>query len=177
MAGRTGSLSEFESNVLAIVVRDGPTTAYKVRKVLEEMPSAGVSGSSGSVYPIVARLKEGGLISAVALPTDGRNTEFLYATKQGRSVIRKWVVQITPEQLLPADALLARVSHAELLSPAERLAWLTKVRAALRAQLDELEGGAQPPGPGRTDHARSHAIAMTRARIAWIDGILETGRK
>jgi DNA-binding PadR family transcriptional regulator len=166
------SLTEYESLLLAIVVRDEPTTAYKICKVVERSPTAGFSSSAGAVYPIVGRLKARGLVRAAAVEADGRNTELLVATREGRAAVRKWIVQVTPDQLLPVDPLRTRIGHAGMLSPAERLAWLAKMRDALAAKLEEIEAYAAAHREGLIDYAHRHAIHITEARLAWLDEIL-----
>jgi len=166
------SLTEYESLLLAIIARDEPTTAYKICKVVERSPTAGFSSSAGAVYPIVGRLKARGLVTAAAVEADGRNTELLLTTKGGRAAVRKWITQATPDQLLPVDPLRTRISHADMLSPAERLAWLRKMREALAVKLEEIEAYASAHREGLIDYAHRHAIHITEARLAWLDEIL-----
>ena len=172
VSGKKVSLTEYESLLLAIIARDEPTTAYKICKVVERSPTAGFSSSAGAVYPIVGRLKARGLITAAAVETDGRNTELLLATREGRAAVRKWITQVTPDQLLPVDPLRTRISHADMLNPAERLAWLGKMRAALAAKLEEIEAYASAHREGLIDYAHRHAIHITQSRLAWLDEIL-----
>jgi DNA-binding PadR family transcriptional regulator len=166
------ALTEYESIVLAIIARDGPATAYKVRKVLESSPAAGISSSAGAVYPAVARLKARNFIISNAVDADGRNTELLTATENGRAAIRRWIMQVTPEQVLPIDPLRSRVAHAHMLSSKERRAWLRTMREALQSKLTEIEAYAERHSEGKMDYAHRHATRITRARIAWIDDII-----
>ncbi len=166
------ALTEYESHVLAIIARDGPATAYKVRKILAESPSAGISSSAGAVYPAVARLKARKFISSAAVDTDGRNTELLTATEGGRAAIRRWIEQVTPEQLLPVDPLRTRVAHAQMLSSQERFAWLKKMKDSLEEKLAEIEAYSGRHSEGAIDYAHRHAKRITIARIAWIEEIL-----
>lgn len=173
MAGSSlPALTEYESLVLALIARDGPVTAYKIRKVLEASPAAGISSSAGAVYPAVARLKARNFISSDAVDTDGRNTELLTATEDGRAAVRRWIVQVTPEQLLPVDPLRTRVVHAEMLSAKERRVWLATMRESLVAKLAEIDAYAEQHSGGAIDYAHWHARRITSARIEWIDDII-----
>jgi DNA-binding PadR family transcriptional regulator len=172
MSAKKVSLTEYESLLLAIVARDEPTTAYKICKVIERSPTAGFSSSAGAVYPIVGRLKARGLVTAAAVEADGRNTELLLATREGRAAVRKWIMHVTPDQLLPVDPLRTRIGHAHMLNPAERLAWLGKMRAALATKLEEIEAYAAAHREGLIDYAHRHAIHITKSRLAWLDEIL-----
>lgn len=173
MAGsNVPTLTEYESHVLAIVARDGPATAYKVRKILELSPAAGISSSAGAVYPAVARLKARKFISSEAVDTDGRNTEILKVTEDGRSAIRRWIAQVTPDQLIPVDPLRTRVAHADILSPKERVAWLRKMKDSLEEKLAEIDARSDQPAEGTIDHAHRHAKRIMMARIAWIEDVI-----
>lgn len=172
MSAKQVSLTEYESLLLAIIARDEPTTAYKICKVVERSPTAGFSSSAGAVYPIVGRLKARGSVTAAAVEADGRNTELLVATREGRAAVRKWIMQVTPDQLLPVDPLRTRIGHADMLNRAERLAWLRKMRAALAAKLEDIEAYARAHREGLIEHAHRHAIHITEARLAWLDEIL-----
>lgn len=173
MAGSNAlALTEYESHVLALVARDGPVTAYKVRKILESSPAAGISSSAGAVYPAVARLKARKLISSAAVDTDGRNTEILKVTEDGRSAVRRWIAQVTPDQLLPVDPLRTRVAHAHMLSSKDRVAWLRRMKDALKEKLAEIEAYSERHSEGLMDYAHRHAKRITAARIVWIEEIL-----
>lgn len=177
--GSNLQLTEYESLLLAIVARDEPTTAYRIRKGIAGSPTAGFSSSAGAVYPTVARLKAKGLVTASAVRADGRNTELLEANREGKAAVRKWVASLTEDQLLPVDPLRTRISHAHMLGPAERIAWLTRVRAALAAKLEEIHAYGADHREGLIDYAHRHARHLTEARISWLDEILalETGKE
>lgn len=172
----SSALTEYECHILALVARDQPATAYRVRRTIESSPSAGISSSAGAVYPIVKRLKEKGLVTTAPVESDGRNTELLLITREGRAALRQWVKTITPEQLLPEDTLRTRMSHAHLLPPAERIGWLEKVRDALQAKLEEIEGYARQWPEGMITYAHRNARLITQTRIAWIEDVLADER-
>lgn len=167
----TPALTEYESLVLAIVARDGPTTAYRVLKRVGEALGPGFSGSPGTIYPIVARLKKRGLVAALAVHTDARNTELLMVSATGRAAARRWVKSITPALLLPEDPLRSRVALLEILTQAERGKWLEQVRASLAAQLEALE--ASPPAEDPVARTSNKAARLvSRARLDWLDEVL-----
>ena len=173
----SAELTEHESHVLALISREQPTTAYKIRRIIAESPTSGISSSSGAVYPIVNRLKDKGLLTTASVANDGRNTELLLVTKDGRAAIRRWVKAIKPSQLLPDDPIRTRISHSDFLTAEERAVWLGKLRVELEAKLVEIDDYMKDYPTGAIIHAHRHARMMTRARIAWIDETIAIDRE
>jgi DNA-binding PadR family transcriptional regulator len=171
-AAPTLRLTELESLVLAIIARDGPITAYKLRKILLESPSPGITSSAGAVYPGIARLKARKLISSVPVDSDGRNAELLMVTRDGRTAVRRWIKEGTPEQLLPVDPLRTRIAHAQILSQKERSDWLVKTKTNLENKLKEIEAYAKRHPQADLNYAHQHAKLITVARIKWIDDVI-----
>ncbi|MBN8846112.1 MAG: helix-turn-helix transcriptional regulator [Sphingomonadales bacterium] len=165
-------LTEYECHLLAMIGDEQPTTAYRLRKRIAELPSAGMSSSPGAIYPIVTRLKAKGYVTAAPIEADGRNTELLLVTKDGRGAIRRWIKAITPEQLLPDDPLRTRASFAQFLGAGERGAWLHRVKAALEDKLAELEEAGEQDDADRPLPTLRQAVMVTRARLAWVTGLI-----
>ena len=64
-----------------------------------------------------------------------------------------------------------------MINPAERIAWLRKMRDALAKKLGEIEAYASAHREGLIGYAHRHAIHLTEARLAWLDEILATEKK
>ena len=165
-------MTEKESQILAIIAREGPTTAYKVRKILERSPELGISASQAIVYPVVARLKRDGYVSSIPRGTDRRNTELLFTTPKGRAAVRRWVKRISAEQLLPSDALRTRIANADMLGPGELVAWLRKTSNMLSRQLREIEARAGNHDDDAVGYSLQYARMITAARLELINDIL-----
>jgi DNA-binding PadR family transcriptional regulator len=166
-------VTDGEALVLSLIERMQPITAYQVRKVLAQSPTTNISNSTGKIYPIIRRLKAGGLISATAVEDDRRGAERLACTERGKHAVRQWVKSIGASYLLLEDPLRTKVLSFHLLSKSEQLRWLKSARQDLAAKLDEIEDFARRyPGPVH-DLAHANARLTTAARLAWIDLVLK----
>jgi len=83
-------MTELDHTVLAIVGRDGPMSAYDVRKEFSGSLTPAWSSSTGSIYPCIRRLVESGRLTASA-PKGGRSKRILAITPAGRRVLRDWL--------------------------------------------------------------------------------------
>jgi DNA-binding PadR family transcriptional regulator len=166
-------VTDGEALVLSLIERMQPITAYQVRKVLAQSPTTNISNSTGKIYPIIRRLKAGGLISATAVEDDRRGAERLTCTERGKHAVGQWVKSIGDSYLLLEDPLRTKVLSFHLLSKSEQLRWLKSARQDLAAKLDEIEDFARRyPGPVH-DLAHANARLTTAARLAWIDLVLK----
>lgn len=136
-AGRT-SLTELEGAALAIIAREGPVTPYAVKESFRNSPSEFWSGSAGAVYPLVNRLEKRKLIAAKTDKADGRARREFSITPAGRAAMKEWLTDAGRASGMGFDPLRTRLFFSELLSPAER-------KAFLAAALAKLEDGAPPP--------------------------------
>jgi DNA-binding PadR family transcriptional regulator len=134
-------LSELEAVVLGLVWSDGPCTAYAVRRTVQASLSAQWSGSAGAVYPAVARLEQRGLIRSRDQATGQRRSQALEITAKGSRVLADWLrPPIDPGSLgIPPDPLRLRLRFLELLSPADRVAFLNEAIAAVETTLDRVK--------------------------------------
>ena len=163
--------SELEGCVLGHLWKHGACTAYSVRKALLDSPSLHWSGSAGAVYPLLARFEERGLVRSKKT-MQGDRAGWLYSiTPAGHGRLLAWlgppiapdVVSITP------DPLRTRVYFLDALPPRRRKAFFMQARAALEEHRAVL--AAQETHDTFDRLALRGAIALTRARIAWIEEV------
>lgn len=159
-------LSHHESHVLALIRKWQPTTAYFVRKALGQRLASDASDSPGSAYPVIDKLKRGGLVSAQA-SDDGRKTELLRCTADGEQAVRDWIVKIDDVDLLPEDPWRTRVLFVDQLGAGDAEAWLHRLRDALHAQLERLDRLRAVPLDLGPQLEVAHARHVTNARLAW----------
>ena len=97
MSQRSSEISDFlplspqDLHVL-LVLKDEPRHGYGIVRAAEELSSKNTGMDIGTLYRIVARMLERGLIREVdrpdKLPADGRKRRFYQATKLGIRVAR-----------------------------------------------------------------------------------------
>lgn len=168
-----GQPSELEGAVLGIVAREGPCTAYAVRKRFQASPSPQWSGSAGAIYPLVERLVERGWLRSRAQNSDRRKGRLYSLTPSGRARLTAWLAPpLGPEVTgVPPDPLRTRLSFLGSLPAAARRAFVEEAlagnEAALKATRIDLREARKEADPWRRLVARG-ALAALRARKAWL---------
>jgi DNA-binding PadR family transcriptional regulator len=72
-------MTELKFTILAIVARDGPLSAYDIRKIFARSLTSTWSSSTGSIYPSIRRLQNIGHLASSS-PKDGRARKALSVT-------------------------------------------------------------------------------------------------
>lgn len=165
-------LTHHECHVLAIIGKWQPVTAYVVRKLVPKSLASTFSDSPGSVYPIIKRLKDRGLVVAEEL-SDGRlNSEVLSCTVAGEAAIRSWLVEVLEADSLPEDPWRTRALFADILAPDERRRSLLAMRAAAADQLSNIAERLELAGSRTDREAIEGARLFVEARLVWVDRLL-----
>ncbi|TCC65441.1 PadR family transcriptional regulator [Kribbella pittospori] len=176
----------FRRSPLALAIlgllENGPLHPYGIQRLIKQWGKDQVVnvGQRTSLYRMIVRLEEAGLITAGATERDERYPErtVYHLTEDGRTVCREWLAEIltTPRNEFPEFP--AGLSFVMLVPPeaagellAQRRDHLTKRVAELDAELTlEVEGAPIPRfALLETEYQRS----VTVAEAEWIDGILE----
>ena len=119
-----------------MVARDGPLSAYGVRRLFVQSQTPSWSSSAGSIYPVIRRLQERGLVHS-ADADGGRKRRDLSVTHEGRGLVREWLLKV--DQSLGAatpDPLRTRTHFLALLEGDEQIRFLDE---ALRCTEQALE--------------------------------------
>lgn len=162
-------LTENEGSLLALVRRREPVTAYELVKIYEQSPTTTINSSKGSVYPMIKRLKQRGLLAAARVPGDGRNAETLSCTDAGEAAVRRWVSDLRLEHTLIGDPMRTRVLSLEMLSRDEKIAWISEAKALTKRKRDELEAYAQSVSVPFQDVVHSSALEAVDGKLRWLD--------
>ncbi|TCC50866.1 PadR family transcriptional regulator [Kribbella capetownensis] len=176
----------FRRSPLALAIlgllENGPLHPYGIQRLIKQWGKDQVVnvGQRTSLYRMIVRLEESGLITAGATERDERYPErtVYHLTEDGRTVCREWLAEIltTPRNEFPEFP--AGLSFVMLVPPetagellAQRRDHLTKRMAELDAELTlEVEGA---PIPRFALLETEYQRAVTVAEAEWIDGILE----
>ena len=165
-------MTELDHCVLAVVWRDGPLSAYEVRRSFAASSTVSWSSSTGSIYPAIRRLIEAQLVNAG--PARGaRKARTLEVTAAGKASVRRWLLRKRDDLGLPtADPIRTRVQFLRMLPAAERAEALSTYREqtvqALAAETDALRTLART-GQSEMDLLAGFAIlAELKARLDWL---------
>lgn len=165
-------LNDHEGIFLSLVRRLQPTTAYQVAKVYEQSPVTNYKTHKGKIYPIIARLVAQGLLEKRQVAGDGRGTEQISCTKSGQAALHEWVMRNDPSHLLIDDPLRMKVQTFDVLSDAERLAWISTNRDLMRRKLAEVEEYGRSVDAPFKDFVHDNAVRSIRMRMDWLDSLM-----
>jgi DNA-binding PadR family transcriptional regulator len=176
----------FRRSPLALAIlgllENGPLHPYGIQRLIKQWGKDQVVnvGQRTSLYRMIVRLEEAGLITAGATERDERYPErtVYHLTEDGRTVCREWLAEIltTPRNEFPEFP--AALSFVMLVTPqtaaellAERRDHLTKRIAELDAELTLEVEGAPIPRFALLETEYQRALAVAEAE--WIDGIVD----
>jgi DNA-binding PadR family transcriptional regulator len=174
------SCSELESLVLAMIGR-GVSSGYAMRKFLLRLRSGRWSSESGSVYRVLRRLADGGLIevSGVAGAPNRRRTEYAL-TPQGSERLREWLVECPgfAEFSLLDDPIRTRAHFLDLISADQREKVLRDWYLRSKSLVEGLRGGvSQSEQPCTDELAEDGLLCLAEARHAWLRRMLAHARE
>lgn len=170
---KTGlALTENEGILLALISRAEPITAYHVAKAYERSPVSTFNTSRGKLYPMIQRLRAAGLLRGVAVSGDGRRTEKLETTEQGKEAIKLWIQEIRPAHLLPEDPLRTKVQSMDMLSKDQKIKWLTELKIQLLKKLEDVEEYGKKVSVAHHKLVHDNAVRTIRSRMDWLELVL-----
>jgi len=166
-------VTELEFCVLGIVWQAGPATAYEIAKPFVESPSSYWSGSAGSIYPLVRRLEEKGLITGKTVEWNSREKRVFTLTKAGEAELRGWLSPPFPSTAgAPSyDPIRTRLTFVEALPRNARARFIEDAERVVREQLVSLqELYDRRTGEGNKVEALETrgAVHELRARLRWL---------
>lgn len=169
-------LSELEACVLGVIWRKGPLTAYQTRKSFLESTTTSWRASTGSIYPLIRKLRKQGLLTARDIPGNRRNAKLLAVTESGIARIKDWVSD-TPDWIGEpiADPIRTRFYFLNSLSKAKQkkvlAIWtartnesISRISTSIRASAktgDEIEVAAQ-----------QGVLLHLKARAKWLETLV-----
>jgi DNA-binding PadR family transcriptional regulator len=166
------ALTDLEACVLGVVWRDGPCTAYAVRRELAASSTPRWSDSAGSIYPVLERLQALGLVAATARTWGERGKKELTATAAGAARLRAWVPQVTGAEVCGPtyDPIRTRFCFLAALALPERRRFLDDAARSTREALDRLRGNARRRiRPDDFEALSLHAsICELEGRLRWL---------
>lgn len=166
-------LSELEGVCLGIVYRRQPCTAYRVRLDLKEAPSSHWRASAGSVYPLLARLENEGLVTTMTDADDGRWRKLFKVMAKGRKALGNWVNAGADPEIISSvtDPIRSRTFFLDVLGSSEQLDYLRRTIALTESYLIETKARLQKSSndDNRYDHLGAlGAVKINEARLDWL---------
>lgn len=167
------TVTRHEAVVLAYVHRLQPLTPYRVQRHFEDSLLPQYRTSANTVYSIIKRLSERGLIQVTPVVGDSRNSAMLTCTPDGARELRNWVGSVGDEDLILEDPIRTKMMSLELLPIRDRVDWMTRFRDALVARLSDLEDYASRVKDTKYHlHLHDNARSTLMSRLAWASRVL-----
>lgn len=165
--------------MLGVLFALGPCTAYMVRCTFLESPSPYWSGSAGSIYPLLRRLRGLGFVQERPHAEGRRKSVILSLTAAGQGALAAWLLPPLPDLVVgvPSDPLRTRLGFLATLSPRRRRQFLVDAEAGMRTHLADMEADERlhrKRGDRFGVLAARGALAMQQTRIAWIEEVART---
>jgi DNA-binding PadR family transcriptional regulator len=164
--------NEAEGAVLGLLARAQPLSRYQILRFFQNSPARFQNVSKGSLYPLVSRLLERGMIGSEA--GQGPHGAPVYSlTDLGRTALRNWTTRLHIRDMLPLDPLEQRVFSLTELAPSERVAWVAQAKELILAKKAELEDHRER----MSSYAYGEIVyradqARLDAKLSWLDRLL-----
>jgi DNA-binding PadR family transcriptional regulator len=177
-------LTDLEACVLGVIWRDGPCTAYAVRKELAESTTPRWSDSAGSIYPVISRLEARGLVEAKARRWGDRGKKELAATAGGLRALRRWVPDVNAGGACGPtfDPVRTKFCFLAALDAAGKRRFFLDARRETAAVLEGLRAELRSAPAAPDDYEALSllgSIHELEARLRWLEdmGRREGGRR
>ncbi len=165
------------------LLRERPMHPYEMRKVMDlRHKSDRLELKPGSLYNAVAWLVRQGFVRVAATNREGRrpNRTIYRITPAGDAAVKTWLTQMLGEPQQNTSSFVVALDHLVHLSPADAadvLARRREVRAQMIAEL-QARTATLAPRIGRINLIEvEHDLALARAELAWLEGILDELRR
>lgn len=164
-------VNEREGAVLGLIAKEQPLTRYKLFRAFQRSPTTSFHTSKGSLYPVVSRMIDRGLVSA-EMRSGGRASELLSLTDLGRQALSYWIDNIGQLHSFAYDPVLLRVMSLGDHDRHDRVRWIADTKAMLLDKKAELKANLSSNADDFEDIVHGTAIAIIDARLEWLDRLL-----
>jgi len=160
-------LSTLEFTVLGIILKKGPCTAYAIVGEFVGSATSAYRSGAGSVYPLLKRLKQAGILSVEA----GKREQRYLLTEHGHEALRQWFDLGMEDVSCCLDAIRSRAYFLKVLPIDQQIQFLEAAQRHLNALLKtcelQVEAYAKAGDP-YSEMAMKGAVLETKARLKWV---------
>lgn len=171
------------SNPLALAVlsclMEQPMHPYEMSRTMRERAKEGsIKLNYGSLYSVVAKLQQHGLIEAVETVHEGNRPErtIYRITGEGRTEFEDWLAELLSTPVKEFTQFEAGLSLIAGLPCDDVVVLLRMRRRAIEQQLEAFETGRRQMRehglPRLLNLEWEYVEAMQRAELTWLDGLL-----
>ena len=134
-----------------------------------ELPTTSYNKSKGTIYPLIGRMMERGLVTSTKAEAGGGET--LSLAERGYEALNRWLID-GPTHSFGHDPLLDRMMVLGGVAHAQRVRWIAGAKELLLAKKDELKAYRLTVDAPYIDIAHGSAVAVIDAKLEWLDRLL-----
>lgn len=168
-------LSNLEFLVLGVIWRDGPCTAYRIRKEFADSPNSFWSGSQGSIYPLLRKLESHEFVKSKADSGDQRKTKLVTITPAGKRQLMFWFDVSRPRSMLlqEYDSIRTQLFFIDVLPISKQKKYVDRLMTMLREQRDEIAKEIRNCDSDKPHYriAWQGVLATNEARQKWLTSV------
>lgn len=166
--------TELEHVVLGVVWKKGPATAHSVRVEFSNSRSNRWTGSAGSIYPLMQRLEQEGLLRSRIDHKEARDRVMYRVTAKGLKALRRWLTPPFAEGMVASsyDPLHTRMYFLGALEGGDRNDFFMEAEAEIQRLLPGLEEDREryrALGWIYSEVSIEGTIAAYKAQLKWLE--------
>lgn len=125
--------------VLLGMVAEGHETGYAIKAEIERSTRFYWGASVGGIYPELRRLEQQGLLTRTDDPRGGATRHSYRLTPEGHAALHDWLMHPEEGEIEMRNEGLLKLRFAGVLSPAERIAVIERMRAMHERRVRQLQ--------------------------------------
>lgn len=164
-------LTELEGCTLAVIWRRQPCSAYRVQQEFAKSITPEWSGSTGAIYPAIARLVRRGLVEPRVEGWGKSGKKILRVSRLGEAAVTAWVSQIGQiAATMSPDPVRTRMFFLDAVAQGEQRDLIVQSILSAEAGLELARDFQHQLGASEQVQRRATegAIAAMEARVAWL---------
>lgn len=135
-------------NIILGCLSFGPKTGYEIKKIISMSSSWFYNASYGSIYPILKKHEENGLVSSEEIVENGRYKRLYQMTSKGEKIFKKWMLE-SPRLMTVKYEMAVKLMFFAKLEPKQRIQQIEQHIEQLilfKQELEEIEPYAESEG-------------------------------
>jgi len=128
-------------NIILGCLAFGPRSGYEIKKIISISSAWFYNASYGSIYPILKKFEEKGLVCSKEVIDNGRYKRLYEMTPRGETVFKKWMLE-APKLMTVKYEMAVKLMFFSKLEPQQRIEQIEKHIEQLvlfKQELEEIE--------------------------------------
>lgn len=179
MAANTANSNTTVENIILGCLSFGPKSGYEIKKIINMSSSWFYNASYGSIYPILKKHEEKGLVVSEEVVDNGRYKRLYRLTDKGYKVFHAWMLQ-PPKLMTVKYEMAVKLMFFAKIAPEQRIKQIEEHIEQLvlfKQELEEIEPFADQEGDAYQRLILDWGEKLYVFLIQWFSGLLEELKK